>query len=151
MENWPRVFVYTTLSLTIGVAIYLFTHNFYRYVETPGIVRYITLGAYFVIYANMSFVLSRRFSSKTIKGVKYPYVLGVLIVLPTIIFIILQPQSGVHKSQPLLFIVLLIASLAGSHLGIKNGIVKRNMVLSKLDGDKIPDSLRQSDESISKN
>lgn len=151
MENWPRVFVYTTLSLTIGVAIYLFTHNFYRYVETPGIVRYITLGAYFVIYANMSFVLSRRFSSKTIKGVKYPYLLSVLIVLPAVIFIIIQPQSGVHASQPLLFIVLIIASLAGAHLGIRNGILKRNILLSKLEGEKVPDTLKHSDESISKN
>lgn len=151
MENWPRVFVYTTLSLTIGVAIYLFTHSFYKFVENPGIVRYITLGAYFVVYANMSFVLSRRFSSKTIKGVKYPYFLSVLIVIPTIIFIIIQPQSGVHKAQPLLFIILLIASVLGAHLGIKNGIIRRNQVLSKLEGNKIPESLRQSDNTVSKN
>lgn len=151
MENWPRVFVYTTLSLTIGVAIYLFTHSFYRYVENPGTVRYITLAAYFVIYANMSFVVSRRFSSKTIKGVKYPYFLSILIVIPTIVFIIIQPQSGVHKAQPLLFILLLFASILGAHLGIKNGIIRRNRLLSKLEGEKIPESLRQTDESVSKN
>jgi len=80
----------------------------------------------------MAFALARRFVSKAMKGVNFPYVLGLLLVVPTMLYIAFQPQTGVHKSMPVLFMDLAIAGLLGSFGGIKSGLKKRNKRLTRL-------------------
>jgi hypothetical protein len=132
MENGARVFAYVTFSTMIGIAIYLFTHRLFVYVESPGIIGIVALAGFFLVYGNMAFALARRFVSKAMKGVNFPYILGMLLVIPTMLYIAFQPQTGVHKSMPILFMDLAIAGLFGSFLGIKSGLKKRNKRLMKL-------------------
>ncbi|HKJ44264.1 MAG TPA: hypothetical protein VJ991_00430 [Balneolales bacterium] len=132
MENGARVFAYVTFSTMIGIAIYLFTHRLFIYVESPGIIGIVALAGFFLVYGNMAFALARRFVSKAMKGVNFPYVLGLLLVVPTMLYIAFQPQTGVHKSMPVLFMDLAIAGLLGSFWGIKSGLKKRNKRLTRL-------------------
>lgn len=152
MENWPRAFAYTAGSLTIGGAIYIFTHGFFRFVEHGLLVSFITLLCFAIIFGNMAYVIARRFDRKVLHGVTYPFVLGITLVLPSIIFIIMNPKNGVAGMQPVLFAVLIGSTLVGSYFGIRSGLRKRNELLSTLqDGDRVPDSLKHPGKSISSN
>lgn len=136
MENGPRVFAYVSFSTMIGIAIYLFTHRLFHYVQSQGIISIIALLGFLIIYGNMAFAIARRFDSKALKGTKFPYVLGLLQVIPTMIYIALQPQAGVRSAMPVLFIDLAVAGLFGSFLGIKSGIKKRDKLLRRLQQDR---------------
>lgn len=152
MENWPRAFAYTAGSLTIGGAMYIFTHEFFKFVEYGFVISVITMLCFSIIFANMAYVIARRYDRKVLKGVTYPFVLGITLVLPSIIFIIANPKNGVTGMQPALFAVLIAASVAGSYFGIRSGLKKRNQMLSTLQsGDRIPESLKQPGKSISSN
>ncbi|HKJ31260.1 MAG TPA: hypothetical protein VKA34_05495 [Balneolales bacterium] len=129
MENGPRVFAYATFSTMIGIAIYLFTHQLFRFVQSQGIISVIALAGFFIIYGNMAYAIAKRFDAKAMKGVNFPYVLGLLLVVPTMLYIFFQPQAGVRSAMPLLFVVLAVAGLLGSFLGIKSGLKKRDRLI----------------------
>lgn len=132
-QNWPRIFAYSSFSATTGAVIYVFTHSFFQYVETGGIVTFLTYLGYIIIFGNMSYLLGRRFDAKALYLEQYPYVLGILLVVPTMIFIIYTPQAGVSTAQqPILFFTILVAALIGAYFGIRKGLQIRNHQLDRI-------------------
>lgn len=132
-QNWPRIFAYSSFSATTGAVIYVFTHSFFQYVEYGGFITFITYLGYFVIFGNMSYLMARRFDAKALYLEQYPYVLAILLVVPTMIFIIFTPQAGVSTAQqPILFFSILLASLIGAFVGIRKGLKIRNHQLDKI-------------------
>jgi len=132
-QNWPRIFAYASFSVTTGAVIYVFTHSFFQYVAFGGIITFLTYLGYAIVFGNMSYLVARRFDAKTLYLEQFPYVLGILLVLPTMIFIIFTPQAGVPViQQPILFFVMLAASLIGTFFGIRKGLRIRNHQLDRI-------------------
>lgn len=132
-QDWPRIFAYSTFSATTGAVIYVFTHSFFRYVEWGGFVTFITYLGYIIIFGNMSYLMARRFDAKALYLEQYPYVLAILLVVPTMIFIIFTPKAGVLPAQqPILFFVILVAALIGAYFGIRKGLQIRNRQLDRI-------------------
>jgi cytochrome b subunit of formate dehydrogenase len=119
-----RAFAYTSASLVTGVIIYMFTNSFLIYTERPDIIGTLVLAAFALVYLNVSFVLARRFTSKTRLFPLFPYLTGFLLVVPGVILSELTEKFLFPRSLVVLSVVLLAASLAGAWFGIRRGEVR---------------------------
>ncbi len=135
-QNWPRVLVYSVFSIATGMAIYWFIHRFFRYVEYGSNITFVTYAAHVLLFGSISYFLARRFDSRALHLEQYPYVMSILLVLPTMIFIISRPPDGLlPDKEPVLFFIILAASMLGTAPGIKQGLRIRNYRLDKLGKD----------------
>jgi hypothetical protein len=146
-----RAFAYTSASLVIGVVIYIFTSPFLIYTERPGLTGTLALAVYALVFLNVNFVLSRRFTAKTGLFPYFPYFISLLIILPTLILSILTEKFLFQSSLFILGTVLFLASLLGARLGLLRGAVKRNELKKELPGSRVSDDLKHPHHHINRN
>lgn len=125
MNKPARSFAYSNAAFFIGAAIYVFTQGFIPYVEHPGTAATIVLIGFMLVYGNIGFVLSRRFTKKMI-GLEYiPFVMAGILVMPAIFLSSVTEVFYGVSSRFFYYLCISASAILGAHLGKKAGIKKR--------------------------
>lgn len=146
-----RAFAYISGSLVTGVLIYMFTSTFLIHTERPDWIGTLVLAGYGLIYLNVSFVLSRRFTGKTALFPGFPYLIAFLLVIPAVILSELTEKFLFHRSLLILAVVLLAASALGARFGIQKGEARRTRQTTDKNEPGLSSDLRRPHNHISKN
>lgn len=146
-----RAFAYVSGSLVTGVLIYMFTSTFLIYTERPDWIGTLVLAGYGLIYLNVSFVLSRRFTGKTALFPNFPYLIAFLLVVPAVVLSELTEKFLFHRSLLILAIVLLAASVLGARFGIQKGEARRSLKTSEKNDPGLSSDLKRPHNHISRN
>ena len=121
-----RAFAYTSAALVVGVLIYMFTNTFLIYTERPDWIGTMVLAGFGLVFLNVSFVLSRRFTGKTALFPHFPYLIAFLLIIPTVILSELTEKFLFQRSLLILAVVLLVSSTIGARFGITRGDKRRD-------------------------
>lgn len=152
MDSMPRAFAYTCTTLLAGVIIYMFTQNLAHFVNQPGLTGLGFSLGFLLFYLNINYLISKRFTRKSIYLENFPYVMAILMIVPALILSSLTAQFFVILHQVFYLLIILMGSLLGASLGIKKGIKLRNELLKEnLNQPDIPEDLRRSKEKLSNN
>jgi CDP-diglyceride synthetase len=130
-QQVARAFAFSGAALMIGVIIFFFTQGLIPFVELPDIAGSVFAIGFILVFLNLSFVLSRRFCSKTFEMERFPYILGFFIALPTLVLSLLTERFSGATALLLFFAIVIISSITGSYLGIKSGGRKRDKLIQE--------------------
>lgn len=120
--NGPRLFSYVTASFMLGAVTHMLSSGFLPFTLFPNGIGWVVMGLYGAVYATLTRTIAKRYLRKTGLYLWFPYLLGVLMVLPPAIQVILQGDFP-EPSQAFAFILLLlIGTQIGSRLGIHAGL-----------------------------
>ncbi len=128
-QQIARAFAFTGATLMMGVVIFFFTQGIIPFVELPDIAGSVFLLGFILIFLNLSFALARRFCSRTFEMERFPYVLGLVLVLPTVVLSLLTERFSGAGPAAMFIVVVTIAALAGAFLGIRSGGRKRDRLI----------------------
>lgn len=153
MQSWHRMFAYVTGSLVFGLLLILIAHSFFSYVNQPGWVGYVTLIAYGLVFVNLSYGMSRRYTKK----LKFPsvisYVMATLLVLPTLLWIYTK-ETALAESRMVFALTVAFAAYLGAYYGTRAGARKRADYIQQLreeEDDELPDDLQRPHDDLNKN
>lgn len=132
MQSTPRAFAYGNATLFLGVIIYFFTQELIPFVEMEGWTGTLFSAGFILVFLNLSFVISRRFCRKTLDMEFFPYLIGVILVLPTLIFVQITERFDILQAQLFFSLMVTAASILGAYFGIQKGLKLRNQYLSEL-------------------
>lgn len=130
-QQIARAFAYTGATLMIGVVIFFFTQGLIPFVELPDIAGSVFLLGFILIFLNLSFAMARRFCSKTFEMEHFPYIIAVLLILPTLILSAATDRFSGISAMLLFFLVIALSSLSGAYLGIRSGRRKRDRLIKE--------------------
>ncbi len=128
-QQIARAFAYTGATLMVGVVVYFFTQGLIPFVELPDIAGSVFLLGFILIFLNLSFAMGRRFCSRTFEMERYPYILGLVLVLPTWVLSLGMDRFSGAGAAALFLGVITIASVAGAFLGIRSGERRRDKLI----------------------
>ena len=128
-QQIARAFAFTGATLMMGVVIFFFTQGIIPFVELPDIAGSVFLLGFILIFLNLSFALARRFCSRTFEMERFPYVLGLVLVLPTVVLSLLTERFSGAGPAAMFIVVVTIAALTGAFLGIRSGGRKRDRLI----------------------
>ncbi|MEX0681408.1 MAG: hypothetical protein WD097_08510 [Balneolales bacterium] len=130
-QQQARTFAFTGAALLIGVIVFFFSYGIIPLVELPDLAGpVITLG-FILVFLNLSFLLGRRFCSRTFEMEYFPYLLGFTLIFPTLLLSYLTERISDIYALLLFYLIIMIASLTGSFLGIKSGRRKRDKLIKE--------------------
>lgn len=153
MNHWQRTFAFATACLVIGLAIVVFTHNFFKFVNEPGTRGYLTLFGFGLVFLNLGFAINRRFMLKSEPAPALNYLFSFLTAAPTLLWIFTKDE-GLGDSIFTFTATILFAAFLGTFFGIRRGRAKKIAYLDqqrKEDEDELPENLRRSHEKLNKN
>ena len=151
MENWQRTFAYSTFIMVIGLAVIVFSETFVRFVQLPGWRGYTALFGYGIIYLNFSYVLTKRFVTKTSQFKEYAYILALLMVTGPIFWTFLKDLELMPYGQFLFAADITFASLTGAYFGIRRGLTKREEYVQRLKQEQVENDMKRPHDNINKN
>jgi hypothetical protein len=123
-QTIARTFSYSTFALLIGAMIYLMTNNLISLTLRPDWFGTIALAGFGLVYGNVSYFVARRYMRKLYTFSKFPFVVGVIMILPAFTLVRIKQDVFFDIAAEVSFmLVILIGSLFGAHLGIKKGKV----------------------------
>ncbi len=128
-QQIARSFAFTGATLLIGVVVFFFTQGLIPFVELPDIAGSVFTLGFILVFLNLSFVLGRRFCSRTFEMERFPYVLGIVLILPTLILSLLTERFDGITALLLFFTIITTASIVGTFLGIRSGRRKRDKLI----------------------
>jgi hypothetical protein len=152
MNNWQRIFAYTSGALVLGLVLIIISHNFIRHVAREGTSGLLFLLGFGLVFLNLNFGASRRFVIKA-KHLDWAcYLMAVLTIAPTI-FWVYTKDVGLGDSQFLFVIVVAFSALLGTYFGIRRGSVKRAKYIQRLKEEEreLPVSLRRPHDDLQPN
>lgn len=152
MTNWQRVFAFVTGSIVFGLLLVLISHSYIQYVAREGSTGYLFLFGFGLIYLNLNFGVSRRFTIKALDMGWVCYLMGLLSIAPTI-FWVYTKDVGLGEAQLLFVLTLIFSAMLGAYFGIRRGKVKREQYIQRLHDDEqdLPDSLKRPHDDLSQN
>jgi|SRR5699024_9710039 len=153
MDHWQRNAAYGTGCLVIGLALVVFTHNFFHLADLPGFTGYFALFAYWLVYFNFSFLINRRFMLKAERNLTLNYFFSFLTTAPTLGWIFTK-DTGLEEALLPFVLVILFGAFIGTFFGIKQGRKKRNRYIQAYyeeQENKIPDELKRPHDDLSNN
>ncbi|MEX0684785.1 MAG: hypothetical protein WD267_05770 [Balneolales bacterium] len=152
MKSLPRAFSYTSVTLLIGVVIYMFTQNLIQFINQPGLQGIIFSIGFLLFYTNVNYLMSRRFVGKTIDLENFPYLMAILLIIPALVLSELTQQFYMPSHQVMFVLIILMGSLLGATLGIKKGlIIRKESFRESMQQPEIPEDLRRAKEKLSNN
>lgn len=149
MQSTPRAFAYGNASLFLGVIIYFFTQELIPFVQMEGWTGTIFTTGFILVFINLSFVISRRFCRKALDMEFFPYFIGAILVIPTLVFIQITERFDLLQAQVFFSLLITAASMLGAYFGIQRGLKLRNEYLNELAETKAATS--EQSEPISRN
>ena len=152
MTNWQRVFAYITGALVFGLLLILASNSYLQYAAHEGVTGYLVLLGFGLVYLNLNFGLSRRFTIKALDLDWVSYLMASLTILPTI-FWVYTKDVGLGQMQLLFVLVTIFSAFLGTYYGIRRGLVKRRQYIQRLreDDQELPDSLKRPHDHLSQN
>jgi FlaA1/EpsC-like NDP-sugar epimerase len=146
-----RAFAYSSATLVTGVLIYMFTDAFLIYTERPDWIGTLTLAVYGLIFLNVSFVLTRRFTGKTELYPLFPYLIAILLVVPSVILSELTEKFLFQRSLVVLALVLFLASVLGARFGIQRGEARRKARQAEKSNPSLSEDLKRPHNHLKRN
>lgn len=131
MQSTPRAFAYGNATLFLGVIIFFFTQELIPYVEREGWLGTSFTAGFILIFINLSFVISRRFCKKALDMEAFPYIIGLILVIPTLFFTHITERFDLIQAQLFFSILITAASMVGAYIGIQKGLRLRDEYLSE--------------------
>ncbi len=128
-QQIARAFAFSGATLLLGVVVFFFTQALIPFVELPDIAGSVFALGFVLVFLNLSFALGRRFCSRTFEMERYPYILAVLLMLPTIILSLLTDRFSGPEAAAMFFGMITLSVLAGAYLGIRSGSRKRDKLI----------------------
>lgn len=130
-QQIARAFAFSGATLMLGVVVFFFTQGLIPYVELPDIAGSVFAVGFILVFLNLSFVLGRRFCSRTFEMERFPYVLGIILILPTMVLSFFTERFTEITALLLFCVIIATASIAGIFLGIKSGRRKRDKLIQE--------------------
>ena len=128
-QQIARAFAFTGATLLLGVVIFFFTQGLIPFVELPDIAGSVFFLGFILIFLNLSFALGRRFCSRTFEMEHFPYVLGLVLVLPTVILSLTTERFSGAGPAAIFIGMITLAALVGAFLGIRSGGRRRDRLI----------------------
>ena len=126
-----RAFAFAGATLLLGVVVFILTQGLIPFIQLPGVAGPVFAVGYFLIFFNLSLALARRFCSRTFELEQFPYILGVVLVLPMSFMSILTGRLSGFIAYFLFITIIVIASMAGAFLGVRSGCKRREQLVKE--------------------
>jgi|AntDeeMinimDraft_5_1070356.scaffolds.fasta_scaffold04852_4 drug/metabolite transporter (DMT)-like permease len=153
MDHWQRVAVYLSGCVVIGLAIVIFSHNFFEFANAGGSQGYLTLFGFGLVFLNLGFAVNRRFMLKSDRSPVINYTLSFLLVAPTLLWVFTKDE-GLGDSLITFVLTLLFSAFLGGFFGMRRGRAKRHDYLRKVyenEDEDMPEELKRPHDNLSKN
>lgn len=152
MINWQRTFAFVTGAFVFGLLFIIISNSYLQYVTYEGTTGYLFLFGFGLIFLNLNFGISRRFTIKALNPDAVCYSMGFLTLLPTL-FWIYTKDVGLGNFQLIFVLTIIFAAFLGTYFGIRRGTIKRAEYIQKLQEEKqdLPESLRRPHDDLRKN
>lgn len=152
MTNWQRIFAFVTGSIVFGLLLILISNSYIQYVAEPGSTGYLFLLGFGLIFLNLNFGTSRRFTMKAVNLDWVCYLMATFTILPTV-FWVYTKDVGLGEAELLFVLTVVFSAYLGSYFGIRRGMVKRQQYIQRLREDKqdLPESLKRPHDKLSQN
>jgi drug/metabolite transporter (DMT)-like permease len=152
MTNWQRIFAFVTGAIVFGLLLIIISHSYIQYVAHKGMTGYLFLFGFGLIFLNLNFGISRRFTMKALNLDWVCYLMAFLTILPTV-FWVYTKDVGLGEAQLFFVLTVLFSAFLGTYFGIRRGIAKRQYYIEQLRKDKqdLPDSLKRPHDDLSQN
>lgn len=152
MTNWQRVFAFVSGAIVFGMLIIIISHSYIQYVAYEGSTGYLFLFGFGLVFLNINFGISRRFTIKALDLDWVSYLMAVLTILPTV-FWVYTKDVGLGEAQLLFVLTIIFSALLGAYFGIRRGLVKRDKYIQRLREDEqdLPNSLKRPHDDLSQN
>ncbi|MCW9708698.1 hypothetical protein [Fodinibius salsisoli] len=152
MNNWQRIFAYTTGSLVLGLLLIVISHNFIRHVAREGTSGLLFLLGFGLVFLNLNFGASRRFVIKAVHTNWVCYLMAILMAAPTV-FWVYTKDVGLGDSQFLFVLIIVFSAFLGSYFGIRRGCIKRAKYIERLHEEErdLPESLKRPHDDLRQN
>lgn len=131
MQDFARLFAYSTWGVMISLGAILFTHHFFIYMEESVTVTLLILAGMGLIYFNLTFAAIKRYIRKVPSPTNSHLLLALLIALPPVGWILIVHDTLLIHDL-LLLLVLLTVSATGALYGNRAGIKARYEYIQKL-------------------
>ena len=119
-------------AITLGSAVFGVAYPMFYMLNGYGLQPlYFSVGVSLAI-ASLSFSVARRYARKATSYTHLPFVLGLLMALPHILQVLLNPQLDIDRSQPMFFLTIVVAAEFAAYLGIARGLKMREELLKKV-------------------
>ncbi len=130
-QQAARAFAFSGATLLIGVMVFFFTQGIIPLIELPDIAGSVILLGFILVFLNLSFGLARRFCSRTFELEYFPYILGLVLIVPTLVLAgVTERFTGLSAYMIFMFSITL-ASLTGVFFGIRSGRHKRDKLIKE--------------------
>lgn len=152
MTNWQRIFAFVTGAIVFGLLLIIISNSYIQYVVYEGMTGYLFLIGFGLIYLNLNFGLSRRFTIKALNLNWVSYLMAFLTILPTI-FWVYTKDVGLGQGKLLFVLTIIFSAFLGTYFGIRRGLAKRQRYIQQLkeDDQDLPDSLKRPHDNLSQN
>lgn len=152
MTNWQRVFAFVSGAIVFGMLIIIISHSYIQYVAYEGSTGYLFLFGFGLVFLNINFGTSRRFTIKALDLDWVSYLMAFITILPTV-FWVYTKDVGLGEAQLLFVITIIFSALLGAYFGIRRGLVKREKYIQRLREDEqdLPNSLKRPHDDLSQN
>lgn len=152
MTNWQRIFAFVTGAIVFGLLLIIISNSYIQYVAHEGSTGYLFLFGFGLVFLNLNFGISRRFTMKALNLDWVCYSMAFITFLPTI-FWVYTKDVGLGEAKLLFVLTVIFSAFLGTYFGIRRGIAKRQHYINQLREDEqdLPDSLKRPHDDLSKN
>jgi len=151
MDNWPRTFAYCSFIAVIGLAVVVLSEEFIQFIEYPGWEGYAALFGYGIIYLNFSFVLTKRYLTKSFTSEEFAYLLALLLVAGPLMWIFIKDLEISTAGEVLFIGDVAAGALIGAYFGIKRGVIRRAAYVENLREYREENELKRPHDDLSRN
>lgn len=152
MTNWQRIFAFVTGAIVFGLLLIIISNSYIQYVAYEGTTGYLFLLGFGLVFLNLNFGISRRFTIKALNLDWVCYMMAMLTILPTV-FWVYTKDVGLGEAEFLFVLTIIFSAFLGTYFGIRRGIVKRQQYIQQLREDEqdLPESLKRPHDNLRQN
>lgn len=121
MDNIPRLIFYASGVFITSAAFTLLSSEFLPKIADPSYVGLLFLFGFGLVYLNIVFVTGRRFMRRLRGANPVPYIFGLLVALPPLIWVELYDAGLANATLTFQFTVIVACGL-GAFLGHRTGL-----------------------------
>ena len=154
MIDFPRFIAYATGLLVVALAIILFSTDFIRYTNEPGLIGTLALLGFGLVYMNLVYAISRRFIRKVDGETNIQYYFSVVAFIPPLAWINIY-DTGIAEGTYIFLITLAMACVIGGYFGHRSGLkqqaIFKQQLQEALKKQSLPDELQRPHDNLNKN
>lgn len=152
MINWQRTFAFITGAFVFGLLLIIVSNSYIQYVAYEATTGYLFLFGFGLIFLNLNFGISRRFTIKALNTKWVCYTMALLTLLPTL-FWVYTKDVGLGPFHLIFVLTIIFSAFLGTYYGIRRGIIKRQQYIQRLREEKedLPRSLKRPHDDLRKN